>query len=173
MQSKRPLDFCWLHWLMADTKDSQYLLRQTFAKIHPSTAMHRLTRCFLLSCLSSWQDKVLFCSASPTEMTQKAVWKKSVSRVRGEGWDHKVCPETEIVNYFLKKEKTSDLCVGDFVLHLVWNYPVSTLELYRDWQLSLILSAGWGLSMLWDTHHEGALMQFSLPAPLSNTAHMM
>lgn len=40
------------------TPDSQYLLRQTFTKIHPSTAMHRLIRCFLPSCLSSWQDKV-------------------------------------------------------------------------------------------------------------------
>lgn len=50
-----PLDFCWLHWLMPETKGSQYLLRQTFAKIHPST----LTRCFLHNCLNSLEDKII------------------------------------------------------------------------------------------------------------------
>lgn len=136
-----PLDFCWLHWLMPETKGSQYLVRQTFTKVHPSM----VTKCFLHNCLSSWQDKIISCAVSSTEVAQRAEWKKSVTRVtEGEAWDHKVRPETEIVDYFLgKKEKTSDLCLSGFVLHLVWNYPVSTLKLYCDWQPSLILSAGW------------------------------
>lgn len=89
-------------------------------------------------------------------MAWKAVREKGVAERREEeGWDHKVCREAEITyNLRGKQETTSDQCPSDFVLHFVWNYPVSNLKLYPDRQPSLILSAGWGQSVLSDSHYE-------------------
>lgn len=146
---------------------------RSFDKIRPATVKHRPTRCFPHNGLSSWQDKIISVVQLPI-----LKWHEKLCGTReqqeGEGWDHKVCPETEIMYYLWgKQEKTSDQCPSDFVLHFVGNYPLSNLKLYPDWQPSLILSAGWGQSVLSDSHYEDALTQFSLPASLSHMANRM
>lgn len=149
-----PLDFCWLPWLMTETKGLQYLWRQTSAKIHPSTAMHRLTRCFLHSCLSSWKGRLfLLCSFPYWNGIEGCVGEVSPSVREGEGWDHKSVPRNWNCVLFLGEEGKGIWPVPDWFcspscpkLSFLYLKTVSWLTAQPH------LSAGWGLSILWDTH---------------------
>lgn len=109
-----------------------------------------VTKRFLHNCLSSWQDKIISCAVSST-VAQRAIWKKSVTRVtEGEAWDHKVCPETEIVKLFLGEEGKDIWLVPE------WFCSPSCLKLSClylktvSWLTAQPHSVYWlGLSILW------------------------
>lgn len=170
-----PSDFCWLPWLMTETKGLQYLWRQTSAKIHPSTAMHRLTRCFLHSCLSSWQGKIISFVQLPLLKWHRRLCGRSQSkRERRRGMRPQSVPRNWNCVLFLGEEGKGIWPVPDWFcspscpkLSFLYLKTVSWLTAQPH------LSAGWGLSILWDTHYKDALTQLSLPASLSHMAHTM
>lgn len=170
-----PLYFCWLPWLMTETKGLQYSCRQTSTKIHLFTVIHRLTRCFLHSCLRSWQDKIISSVQFPywngIEGCMGEVSRKSERR---KGMRPQSVPRNLNRILFLGEEGKGIWPVPEWFcspsclkLSCLYLKTVSWLTAQPH------LSAGWGLSILWDTHYEDALTQFSLPASLSHMAHRM